>query len=163
MPHERTDPVQTPPPPVGSWNIIFTRRVAAGTSKDSGYVDTGLVYDNSYEYYIAAKMIAKPSPAVSGPTVAVAIFSGADTAKGNYKPDGSTSIAITGSAGLYIPAQQDLSSLASGTANTFDTPAGDGSVAMRVDAAGKFYSKWLKDSGDDYDGQFMLARRLRYG
>jgi hypothetical protein len=161
MTHERTDPIETPPPPVTEWNVIFTRKVAAGAASDPGFIDTGLVYDSIYEYYMAGKLVDSPSPNISGPAVTTAIFNGAETMKAAYRPNGVTAIAITGSAELYIQANQDISSLLSGVVETLSTGQTTGKAIMRIDGAGKFYSKWVAEAAKD--GHFVIARRRRYG
>jgi hypothetical protein len=156
----KTDPKNLPPPDIQPWEVVFTRKVPATTASDGGYVDTGIVYDPAYEYYMAGALVLNPSPAITTPQVITAIMAGIETIRAIYRPDGVTAIELLDTNGLFINARQSPPAIGATPVDTTAFVMG-GDAHMRLDSAGKFWSNWIKDVASD--GHFVVARRRRYG
>jgi hypothetical protein len=163
MPHERTDPVQTPPPPVGAWDVVFSRKRAAAAGSDPDWIDTGHAYDGGFEYLCGTGMAITPTPNNSAPAVLGSARIGT-ASYAVYKPDGSTSFVIASADLAIISIAQDLSVL-SGAVGVVSNYA-----SIRVQPSGLFETKWVDmlpgemfPAHDNYDGHWFIARRRRYG
>jgi hypothetical protein len=156
----RTDPKNALPPTVGGWAIIFTRKVAAGTASDVGYVDTGIVYDPDFEFAFVGCQLNSPSadPDINASLDLILLDGGSSLISGvwgKYKPDG---ISVVNSdvqdSMLYIPSKQTFSALAS------DKTSG-GTSSWKLDTSGRFWTKWV--TSPSKDAHWCIARRQRYG
>ena len=140
-------------PAVGAWEVLYTRKVAAGTASDGGYIDTGIVYDGDYEYASLNLPVAAPTPDPTSAASMSVIYLAATY--GTYKPNGVDALAVpAGVLSFQVAPRQDPSALLA------DFESGI-ACQVKMDATGKFYTKWTQDMAKD--GHWCLARRRRYG
>jgi hypothetical protein len=145
-------------PSAATWEVVYTRKVNAGTASDGANVDSGITLDSNYEYVVgvwgpAHDAVAPTAPVISGH---LERFGGSPSLQIEYKPDGVNTLSSSDlDAVNRIPAGMvSIGSL------VFNSLGGFGREAKLL-ADRKFYTKWTLSASNDM--HVVIARRRRYG
>jgi len=143
--------------PSGDWQIVFERHVPGGAVADITWVDTGIVYDEKYDYAMGVTYL-NAGPAI-GSSVAY-FFSGQSSGTYatwiksllGYLPDGVTSTTFDGAVQVYHKSQL----LAYGGGNPYFL-SNTKTESMRILTDGKFYTYYATPTADAV--YFVIVRR----
>jgi hypothetical protein len=141
--------------PSGDWTVVFERRVTGGSGPDPGYVDTGITYDQKYDYAIGITYLN------AGPTIGSSIFNFLISFQSgfnplsyvSYLPDGATPTTLDNASLVFHKMQP--SAIPAGTSVIMYTSTTLERIGM--DNTGKWYTNYLSTYADDV--YFVIARR----